>query len=659
MKTKQQELVDSNPFYGLSATLDLFQQSPKGIDKTRTNALLNASWKEVNAITDGVRKSEAIQLFYTLVFAIGDVNNREHQLFGKSKVDQGGFGQRETFRYALEWMLSNTPKYFYSFIHLIPEYSNYENLFFNQIRTDRYKGKLISQEALPVDSKLIAEALAKHINSGKVSPFELSLIAKFLPKVPVSKRYRIKKDGTKVAKEKQNFTIEKDKRNLKLIEHFSIAMGFNIKIHDTHVRFLGYEKWRSTFLKDTEAHLFSTKEVIKFDKTQFENWLEQLPAGARFRVQRRLVEKTDKGELKALPKWTLQTGENMGEIYLAWMKNKEAAMKLLVSMSEKEKDQMDVKDLKKLEKAAKVTTGGNTLYEVMINFLKGVNTSEANILAQTLVDKIKLEVPVMVVSDVSGSMNSAFSVAKETSLRLSAIDVARLSTALFLYKNPDPDLQEFFIRFDDHAEVIMDGTPGVAKTNRYMTGRTFIIDKLVNKTLPFMNTYKNVSTQLFARGGTSFNVVADDLNKWANEEGGIYFSIRKELIQKYPVWLVISDGDMNGSGSATNTMRNFQMKMKQYFSFEPVVVVWDVQSNDVAHDKSKFKDLENVMYFGGFNPGVLNSVFLGINDVDIIDVYIPLKTLFASNRYQPVRDVITGETKHKKIAKVSEQTIVI
>lgn len=659
LTTKQQQQVSENPFYGLKATLDLFQQSPKGIDKSRTNQLLSASWKEINSITDNARKSDAIQLFFTLVFAIGDVNNREHQIFGKSKVDQGGFGQRQAFRYALEWMIANTPQYFYSFIHLIPEYSNYENLFFNQIRTDRYKGQLISKESLPVDPKLIASALAKHIKSGKASEFELSLIAKFLPKVPVNKRYRLKKDGTKVAKDKQTFTVEKDKINLVLIAHFSTAMKFETKIYDNNIRFIGYEKWRSQYLKDTEAHLFSTKEIIKFDKVQFEDWLEKLPAGARFRVQRRLVEKTDKGELKALTKWTLQTGENMGEIYLAWMKNKEAAMKLLVSMSETEKDKMDVKDLKKLEKAAKVTTGGNTLYEVMINFLKGVNTPEANLLAQTLVDKIKLEVPVMVIADVSQSMSDSSRRIIKDGVAFFPTDVAKLATSLFLYLNPNKDAQEFFIRFDDRVEVVMDGSKGMLKSNRFMSGKEVTIPKLVESDKPFLNTYRNVSSQIFARGSTQFNRVADSLREWANEEGGKFFELRKELIQMYPVWLVVSDGDMNGMGNATSTMRDFQMKMKQYFSFEPIVVVWDVVMNETNLESSRYNNLENVMYFGGFNPAILNSVFLGINDVDIIDIYIPLKTLFASNRYQPVRDVITGNTKRKKIASLTEETILI
>lgn len=662
MLTKQQKLISENPFYGLKAMLDLFQEAPKMVtpDKRKVITLLSTAWNEVKAITDANRKLEATELFYSLIFAIGDVTNRDHAIFGKSKVEKGGMGSREAFRYSIEWMVENQSTTFYKIIHLIPEYSNYENLFFNQLRTDRYKGTVLSQDFLNIDYDKVALAMAKKAKNSKTTDFELGLIAKFLPKVPVAHRYKHTKSGELKVREKQAATLQKDMRALRLIEAFSNAMNFEIITYPSNIRYIGYEKWRSQYLKGTEAQMFSSKEITKLDKTQFEDFLTKLPAGARYRVQRRLLEKDKKtNSLKPLDKWKLDTGENMGAIFLQWEKDKVQAMEYLVSLSETEKDQMDVKDLKKLEKAAKVTTGGNTLYQVMIDFIKGNYTDGANLMAQSLVDKIKLEVPVLSIADVSASMAFSERMIQKDGAKFHPIDMARLATALFLYKNPDPDLQNFFMRFDDKLEVVQDGSVGIQKQSRFMQGKQIVVEKLCDPTKPFLKTYHNVVPQLFARGGTQFHIIADELKTWAEEEGGKYFSIRKEILQKYPVWLVTSDGDMNGAGNATQTMRNFQMKIKQYFAFEPVIVVWDVSNTDVSKDKSKFKDLENVMYFGGFNPQILNQVFLNINDIDIIDIYTPLRSLFLSNRYQPVRDAIAGRTKAKALANVSEDTIVI
>ena len=100
--------VNENPFYGLSATLDMFQQLPKvnnPSNNIEVDRYLNAAWSEIQALPNGDRKLQAVEIFYSILFSIGDIANRQHNFFGQSKVDGGGNSLRKTFRYCLDWIL--------------------------------------------------------------------------------------------------------------------------------------------------------------------------------------------------------------------------------------------------------------------------------------------------------------------------------------------------------------------------------------------------------------------------------------------------------------------------------------------------------------------------------------------------------------------------
>jgi hypothetical protein len=50
--------------------------------------------------------------------------------------------------------------------------------------------------------------------------------------------------------------------------------------------------------------------------------------------------------------------------------------------------------------------------------------------------------------------------------------------------------------------------------------------------------------------------------------------------------------------------------------------------------------IDNVLHLGGWNLSIINQVFTSIHDLDVIDTYLPLKTLHESNRYVLVREAI-------------------
>lgn len=94
----------------------------------------------------------------------------------------------------------------------------------------------------------------------------------------------------------------------------------------------------------------------------------------------------------------------------------------------------------------------------------------------------------------------------------------------------------------------------------------------------------------------------------------------------------------NSHSVPSQTISDFKSKMRQWFGWEGVVVIWDV--NMSVNQKSHFEGLPNVIHYIGFNAGIVNQIFCNLHDLDIIDVYTSLQTIQRSNRYQPVQELV-------------------
>ena len=79
---------NENPYYGMSNTLSIYQDATKG--KNVYQSVLDGAWGEAN--TD-----EKKAVLFTVLFHVGDITNRNHNLF-KGKVQNGGNAQRVVFR---------------------------------------------------------------------------------------------------------------------------------------------------------------------------------------------------------------------------------------------------------------------------------------------------------------------------------------------------------------------------------------------------------------------------------------------------------------------------------------------------------------------------------------------------------------------------------
>ena len=61
-----------------------------------------------------------------------------------------------------------------------------------------------------------------------------------------------------------------------------------------------------------------------------------------------------------------------------------------------------------------------------------------------------------------------------------------------------------------------------------------------------------------------------------------------------------------------------------------------------------FDNMENVMYYKGYNIGLINQVFSKLDDLQLIDTYSELNSLYQSNRYELVKNAISKKKKKKK-----------
>lgn len=643
-----------NPFYGKRSLLDMAQSLNKMTDSATKNqvfSLLDSSWKDCS---DRLTK----ELFFVLMFSFGDVANREHNVFvrtyGKGKVEAGGNSLRKVFIYCLEWLVKNQPDQFYAFLPIIGEYTNLENPFYYQVRTDRKTGKIKEVlSVVPTEPKAravfidkVAGYFADIIRDVRTTDVQHQLMSKFIPKPKFSKRTRVvvQKNGEskRVKYGMQKETMQKELFEKEFATALSEKLKWEVVEYKSNTRFIGLEQYKAKHNRTSEAYMFSSKAVLGLDKDQFHKWLDVLPSGARYRVQRRLFDIKD-GKMCSTEKWKGKYGD-LSQFYSEWLDQKEKASAVARVLETKEKQTGSLTDeekatLKVAQKAAKVNTGAETLIDNIADVFKYQQSKkEFDVKLDTMLRKIDVKVPVLVIADVSGSMTH--NPVTHKGVTIYPRDMARMAATLFLMKNPDSNLQDMMITFDDRANIITKkSTQVVGGQNRFMAASTKVVDELVDTTKGFSHNYDTIGQYINAGGSTNISSVPTALKQWV-DAGGAESEMRKEQINQYPVWLVISDGDINNASNATASVQDFMHKMRQWFGWSGVLVIWDVKNPNSSNEKSKFENIENVIHYGSFNVNTVTQVFQNIDDLDVIDVYQPLLSMHRSNRYELVKELV-------------------
>lgn len=594
---------NNNPFKGLTNCLSLYRSSNA---YTIPSSLLDKCWEEVK------NDKQKRQMFFSLLFSIGDITNRQHNIFNKQSKDSGGIANRAGFTSIVKWLYNNHKQQFITFLNkdLFTEYNCLDTLLNNRIKTIKNTRSVIPIESIlkdPIYRDELAHYLYKIIRSKNT--FNKQLVAKFLTLPRLSKR---SKHNRMLPDTKVNMQYKID-----LLSTLSDLLGWNYVVNKNYVNFKGYRKWRKTYNQQLESVLFSTKKINSLDKQTFLEWLNSLPALARFRVKNRLLYSTENEEPKYpdLKKW-----------YEEWESFKEQKQSEQRILEEKIRQNLatdeDKEKLKKITKEAKVNTGA-------VNFA----TLYSEILSNS-VDKVKLES--FIQNKVNLPYNSLVIIDDSGSMRGAPFNFATFIASVCLYKNPDDDARNLLGFFDSEARWYTNIDRKSKTVNRFVTSKCTKITPIpfVNPNKSFYDNYQTIKefcNASFQGGCTNISSVFESLKKACVNDYGML-----DTLKSYPIWTIISDGDINNMPTARESMLDLLNKCETYFGFKPFIVLIEVHKYPL-NTYSKFDDIENLIHISN-NVTQIEQFLTNIKDMDTIDNYSPLLSIFRSNRYELIRD---------------------
>lgn len=615
---------NENPFYGLKNCLSLYQNGSKGII---SETILQSCWEEVK---DDKTKRE---LFFVLLFSIGDITARQHNIFKIYKnVDSGGNSQRSAFLKIYGWLRGTYLEQFKQFLfaRLFNEYTSFDTILSNRVITQKKTTKVIGGTANLSGSReyldILSDFVASIINGN--NPTDKYFLAKFLTRPRPAKRKKHKQmlAATKNLMRQREFFLKlvSDKAKLRYVKK------------ETHIEFHGYYEWRKEYIGSLESVLFSSKKILEFDKQEFLDWLGKLPASARHRVRCRLLTKDNK--LKAEAKTNSEQGSkwiNLGQWFLEWESFKDKKQSEVRVLEEQlrqisfnlvgEKEELQDK-LKKAKKEAKVTTGAINFADMFKEIIQG---SVDKLKIQPFLDKVKLPYNTLTFIDDSSSMSSSYG-----DQGFTAFDFATFIATITLMKNPDDTGRSLIGMYSNVARMFTSITAKDSSSNRFMRPVvTTINEPLIVPEQHFLDNLERIRG--FARAmrtgnGTNIASIPDHIYRWVNGDAALV-----EQLQQFPVWTIVSDGNWNNMNSPEASMNDFMMRCQRYFGFKPFIVAIDVAYGTSAAI-SKFQGIENFMFIPP-NPAQIEQLLTNFKDMDILDVYTPLQSLYRSNRYDLVK----------------------
>lgn len=591
-----------NPFYGLHNCLSIFQGN------AISQSLLDLAYNEVK--DDKVKK----ELFYSLLFSVGDITNREHNIFHKQKIDSGGQAKREEFFLIMNWMLNKHYDQFKKFLFagLFDEYTCFDHLFRNRIKTSPKTNRVVEIYSMLSNEQYrhdLSDYVVSIVNGN--NPFKKQLVAKFLTLPRLGKR-----SGHKKMMEP---TLKAMYAKALFLKEVSDKLGWDYVFTGYYCNFKGYRMWRKDYNSDLESVMFSTGKIKEFDEMEFIKWLDKLPSQARFRVRNRILySKNEDGSLK----WP-----NCGEWYNLWEKSKEAAQEEQRILQEKVRQgTASIEDqvrLKEVKKEAKVNTGASTFKALYDEILRG-NPDKLK-LESFVQNKVNLPFNFLTIIDESGSMQGA------------PFNFATFLASVLLYKNPDDIARNLIGLFASSARFVsaIDKKGHDVVNSLWYRQPTVSIapEPFVIPEKSFYENYQRIAKYLnatFTGGGTHINTIANKLrNMYQSDPETI------DALANYPIWAVVSDGDLNNSFNAKDSILELQQACRQYLGFVPYLVIIEI-NNWNNYDINHFEGLDQVMYIPG-KIEIIEQMLSNFKDIDVFDVYTPLLSIYRSNRYELVR----------------------
>lgn len=599
---------NENPFYGLRNCLNLFNNLN---GKIQVNAL-DAAYNEVK--NDKTKR----ELFFSLLFSVGDITNRQHNIFKifyKNKpVDNGGNANRESFWTIFNWLRLYHYDQFKEFMEagLFNEYTCFDFLFRSRVKT--IKNRVIEVYDIFSDQRYcndLANYLYRIINGN--NPFTKSLISKFLTPPRLSKRSK----HNKMLEETRTIMVHK----AQFLAQLSKMMGWEYQLSDSYANFKGYREWRKTYNENLESVLFSTKNILTYDKAQFLDWFDKLPAQARFRVKNRILySRNADGTLKY---------PEMASWYPEWEKYKQLKQAEQRVLEEKvrqgQASEEDKINLQKVKREAKVNIGATNFKELYDSICGG---SIDTLKLESFINKVNLPYNSLVIIDDSGSMSGA------------PFNFATFIAAVCLCKNPDDDGRNLLGFFNNHSHwhsyidiQARRSSNSILRTSISRVKKTPFVDPLKS----FYENYKAIDSfcgGAFQGGGTNISAIPEGLKEACRANPELL-----DALKSYPVWTIISDGEWNNLYSPEASINDFMRKCENWFGFKPFIVAIDINkyhSDLLSSRADRFSGIDNLMYIPS-NPAMIEQFLTNFKDMDVFDVYTPLLSMYRSNRYELVR----------------------
>lgn len=614
----------NNPFYGLKNCLNLTQAATSSI----TTSMLDACWNEVKD------NKEHREMFFSLLFSIGDITARQHNIFKGTKRDSGGNANRGGFYTIFTWLKDNHKKQFVKFLNaeLFNEYQCFDTLFSSRVQTN--KAKVLKVYDIFADEwyrKELLKYVYKIIKGN--NPFNKLLVAKFLTLPRFSKRKGHKQmlpETRRVMENKALFLVELSK-----------LMGWEYLVKGNVVNFKGYREWRKEYNGALESVLFSTGKINDFDKEQFLKWFDALPSQARFRVKNRILYSKTIGvdcETAGLNGRSTTAAAEVSKWpkFIPWVKEwetykeqKQAEQRILEEkVRQNQATEEDKIKLEKVKKQAKVNVGATNFKELYSDILLG--RADKLKIESFVQNKVNLPYNTLVLIDDSGSMGGQ------------PFRFASFIASVCLCKNPDDDgrnLLGFFGstgRFYSYIDKEASDTPNSLLRRRMAKA---VHKPFVDPTKSFMENFENIyrfCEATFEGGCTDITSILRTIVSMMSNYPEIL-----DAMKAYPVWTIISDGEWNNLRSPEASINDFFRQCERLLGFKPFIIAMDITNgyNDVYLQRNveKFSGVDNLIYIPS-NPAQIEMFLTNFKDMDVFDVYTPLQSIHRSNRYELIRE---------------------
>ena len=290
-------------------------------------------------------------------------------------------------------------------------------------------------------------------------------------------------------------------------------------------------------------------------------------------------------------------------------------------------------------KKAKVTTGAVSFPRMFEEIVTG---TVDKVKVQPFLDKINLPYNTLVFMDDSGSMSWGQG---RSGFNFLPCEFAAFIATICMMKNPDPSASNLMGLFAGDTRMINNVSKYNDAPNSLMRGqtRTIATKPLIDEKAHFLDNLANMRQWLRAactNGYTDVSSIPEGINVWVNGDPQ-----KIEELQRYPIWTLISDGNFNNLGNASSSMNDFMRKCQNYFGFKPYIIVIDVARGS-SQKIQTFSGIDNLMMIPP-NPTAVEMFLTNFRDMDTFDVYTPIQSMYRSNRYAPVRDLIYATEKVK------------